>query len=406
MIGIKILVLNSGSSSLKYQLIDMIDETVLCKGMVERIGGDTTEFFHRTFKGISFHKYFYNLNSHDEAFKHIKEALLDKKMGVVKDINEISAIGHRVVHGGEYFKKPSLINQDTIDKIESLIPLAPLHNKASLYGIKSCLKLFGNEIPQVAVFDTSYYSSIPPEAYMYPIPYEYYKKYNIRKYGFHGTSHEFVSLIGAKILGKDISKLKIVSCHLGNGSSITAINHGKAIETSMGLTPLGGLMMGTRCGSLDPSVVIEMSKKESLSFDQLSEILHKKSGLKGVSGISNDDREVLLAEELGNKRAKLAHKMMIHQITEFIGGYIAILGGCDALIFTGGIGENQWMHREKICKNFSFMGMKIDDKKNKETVLGKDGIISSTESKIKVIVIPTNEELAIARATINLLGGI
>lgn len=381
----------------------MNNEKILCKGKFAEIGQNDTEFHHKTFENKKISKDFHDVKNHDDAFNHLKEILTSKEIGVIKSMDEIAAIGHRVVHGGEFFNEPVIINDEVIKKIESLIPLAPLHNKASISGIKSCTKMFGNKIPQVAVFDTSYYSNIPDYAFVYPIPYEYYEKCGIRKYGFHGTSHEFVSNAAAKILNKDIKDLKIISCHLGNGSSITAIKNGKAIDTSMGLTPLGGIMMGTRSGSMDPSVVIKMAEEKSFSLEKIGNILNKESGLKGISGVGSDDRDILRAENNGNKRAKLAHEMMIYKITKYIGGYIAILGGCDAIIFTGGIGEHQWMHREKICKCFKFMGLELDDEKNKTAKLGKEEIISKSESKIKVFVIPTNEELAIARFTLKLI---
>lgn len=381
----------------------MKDEKILCKGKFAEIGQNDTEFHHKTFENKKIYEDFHDVKNHDDAFNHLKEILTSKESGVIKSMDEIAAIGHRVVHGGEYFTGPVIINDEVIKKIESLIPLAPLHNKASISGIKSCTKMFGNKIPQVAVFDTSYYSNIPDYAFVYPIPYEYYEKWGIRKYGFHGTSHEFVSNAAAKILNENINDLKIISCHLGNGSSITAIKNGKAIDTSMGLTPLGGIMMGTRSGSMDPSVIIKMAEEKSLSLEEIGNILNKESGLKGVSGVGSDDRDILRAENNGNKRAKLAHEMMIYKITKYIGGYIAILGGCDAIIFTGGIGEHQWMHREKICKHFKFMGLELDDEKNKNAKLGKEEIISKNDSKIKVFVIPTNEELAIARLTLELI---
>lgn len=381
----------------------MKDEKILCKGKFAEIGQNDTEFHHKTFENKKIYEDFHDVKNHDDAFNHLKEILTSKESGVIKSMDEIAAIGHRVVHGGEYFTGPVIINDEVIKKIESLIPLAPLHNKASISGIKSCTKMFGDKIPQVAVFDTSYYSNIPDYAFVYPIPYEYYEKCGIRKYGFHGTSHEFVSNAVAKILNKNINDLKIISCHLGNGSSITAIKNGKAIDTSMGLTPLGGIMMGTRSGSMDPSVIIKMAEEKSLSLEEIGNILNKESGLKGVSGVGSDDRDILRAENNGNKRAKLAHEMMIYKITKYIGGYIAILGGCDAIIFTGGIGEHQWMHREKICKHFKFMGLELDDEKNKNAKLGKEEIISKNDSKIKVFVIPTNEELAIARLTLELI---
>lgn len=385
-------------------MIDVSEEKVLCKGKIEKMGEPISKFSYKTFSGTSIKRDLKSINSYDDAFEYIKNIILDEQIGVIKEVSEIFAVGHRVVHGGEFFKGPAIISEDVINKIESLIPLAPLHNNSNLSGIKSCIKLLGNDVPQVAVFDTSYYSDIPDYAYMYPIPYEYYKKHNIRKYGFHGTSHQYVSERYAKLVNKNLSDLKIISCHLGNGSSITAIKGGKAVDTSMGLTPLGGIMMGTRSGSLDPSVVFQIAQKESLSIEEMNKILHKDSGLKAIAGIgTSDDRDIVKAEEEGNKRAELAHKMMVYQIVQYIGGYIAILGGCDALIFTGGIGENQWIHRERICDYFSFMGLKLNKVKNKETILGKEGKVSLDSSKIDVFVIPTNEELEIANMTIQLI---
>ncbi len=389
---------------MKYKIIDMSNEKVLCKGKVEKIGENSSKFSYKTIYDVSIDRDIDVINSHDDAFEYIRNIITDKNIGIIKNLSEIDGVGHRVVHGGEYFKKPAIISDDVINNIESLIPLAPLHNNSNLSGIKACIKILGKDVPQVAVFDSSYYCDIPDYAYMYPVPYEYYKKHNIRKYGFHGTSHQYVSERCAKLMNKNLSDLKIISCHLGNGSSITAIKEGKPIETSMGLTPLGGIMMGTRSGSLDPSVILQIAEKDSLSIQEISEILHKKSGLKAIAGIgSSDDREILKAEQNGNKRAILAHKMMIHQIVQYIGGYIAILGGCNAIIFTGGIGENQWIHRENICNYFSFMGLEIDKLKNRDTILGKEGKVSSNNSKVEVFVIPTNEELAIARFTMQLI---
>lgn len=383
----------------------MSKEKLLCEGKVEKIGENTSIFSYKTFSGISIETNIDKINSHNEAFEYVRDIITDKNIGIIKKLSEISGIGHRVVHGGEYFKEPSIITNDVVSKIESLIPLAPLHNYSNLLGIKACIDIFGKNVPQVAVFDTSYYSCIPDYAYLYPVPYEYYEKYNIRKYGFHGTSHQYVSNRCAKLMNKNISDLKIISCHLGNGSSITAIKEGKALDTSMGLTPLGGIMMGTRSGSLDPSVILQIAEKESsLSIKDISELLHKKSGLKAIAGInSSDDRDILKAENNGNERAALAHKMMVYQIVQYIGSYIAILGGCDALIFTGGIGENQWIHRKNICSYFSFMGLEIDELKNQEMILGKEGEISLNDSEIDVFVIPTNEELAIAKLTMQLI---
>lgn len=398
----KILVLNSGSSSLKYQLIDMENDKLLAKGICEEIGSKESPIKQVTLNGKQINKTINNVSNHKKAFAHIENMLLDKDFGVIKDISEIEAVGHRVVHGGEHFKGPALINDEVIEKIESLVPLAPLHNPAHLAGIRACREMLGEDIPQVAVFDTSFYFDIPEKAYMFAVPYEYYEKYHIRKYGFHGTSHKYVSQKCCEISSKDFPKTKIISCHLGNGSSITAISNGKAIETSMGLTPLGGIMMGTRSGSLDPSVILYIGEKESLGAKEMGDILNKHSGLLGISGVSNDDRAILKASNEGNRRAALAHEMMVYQITQFIGAYIAVMQGCEVLIFTGGIGENQWMHREGICNNLAFMGVKIDKEVNKNTILGKEGKISTSDSKIDVFVIPTNEELAIAHDTLSL----
>lgn len=398
-----ILVLNSGSSSLKYQLINVTKEITLAKGICENIGKEQSLIKQTNINGLKLEKELTNISDHTEAFKHVENALMDEKYGVIKKLNEVSAVGHRVVHGGEYFKKPAVITEEVIREIRELIPLAPLHNPSHLTGILACRKLLGDTIPQVAVFDTSFYSNLPPKAYIYPIPYEYYLKHNIRKYGFHGTSHKYVSERYNNLFKKPGKQAKIISCHLGNGSSITAINDNKAIETSMGLTPLGGIMMGTRSGSLDPSVVLHLAKQESLNCDDMNNILNKKSGLFGISGISSDEREITKAEKAGNERAKLAHEMMNYQIIQYIGSYYAILQGCDAIIFTGGIGENQWEHRKKICEHLKFMGIEIDDKLNQKMILGGEGKISTSNSKIDVMVIPTNEEMEIAKETYALL---
>lgn len=398
-----ILVLNSGSSSLKYQLIDMTTEKVLAKGICEKIGSDENIVKQVNFNGKRLEKTVTGINNHVKAFEWIEKMLMSKEYGPIDNIEEIAAVGHRVVHGGEYFKDPAFIDNDVIDKIRELIPLAPLHNGAHLSGILACREMLGNHIPQVAVFDTSFYYSLPEKAYMFPIPYEYYKKYHLRKYGFHGTSHKYVSNKMCDIFKKDINKLKIISCHMGNGSSITAIDKGKAIETSMGLTPLGGIIMGTRSGSIDPSVILHLFDRESLTSSELNNILNKKSGMLGISGVSSDDREICEAEKKGNHRAKLSHEMMVYQLMQYIGAYNAILKGCDCIIFTGGIGENQWMHREKICEELRFMGVEIDKEINRETIEGKANKISKDSSKIEIFVIPTNEELAIARETLSLI---
>lgn len=397
----KILVINAGSSSLKYQLIDMTDETVLAKGLCERIGAGG-HFKHTTGdKRVLEHDVV--MNDHTEAFQQVKNALLDAEYGVIKDLSEVSAIGHRVVQGGSLFNKSVLVDDSVVEGIESLIPLAPLHNKAHVQGIRACQEVFGKEVPEVVVFDTAFHSTMPQKAYMYPIPYELYEKYSIRRYGFHGTSHRFVSARCAELMGKDIKDLKIITCHLGNGSSITAIDGGKVVDTSMGLTPLDGFMMGTRTGTLDPSVVTFIEEKEKLTPKQMDELLNKKSGFLGISGVSSDDRDVSAGAAQGNARCKLAIDMLEYEITKFIGSYMAVLGGCDAIVFTAGIGENQYAHREVVGKAFEFMGVEIDVEKNKEMIHGAEGKISTPNSKIDVFVIPTNEELVIARDTMQLV---
>ena len=392
----KILVINAGSSSLKYQLIDMDSETTLAKGNCERIGMEDGIFTHKTADGRE-KKLTIDMKNHTEAFMQVKDALTDEDVGVIKNLNEVSAVGHRVVQGGSLFSESILVDDKVIEGIESLIPLAPLHNKAHVQGIRACIDVFGKEVPEVVVFDTAFHSTMPEKAYMFNIPYEYYEKYAIRRYGFHGTSHRYVSARCAELMGRDIKDTKIVTCHLGNGSSITAIDGGKVIDTSMGLTPLDGFMMGTRSGTLDPSVVTFIMEKEGLTPTEMDNILNKKSGLFGVSGVSSDDRDVTVAANSGDERAKLAQEILEYQITKFVAGYIAALGGCDAIVFTAGLGENQYAHRAEVCNALSFLGVEIDEKLNSETVLGKEGKISTPNSKIAVYVIPTNEELVIAR---------
>ncbi len=394
----KILVINAGSSSLKYQLIDMDNEEMLCKGNCERIGIPGGIFTHKTADGRVLDKKV-NMLDHTAAFTQVKDALLDPEFGVIKSLDEISAVGHRVVQGGAIFSKSELVTEKVIEDIESLIPLAPLHNKAHVQGIRACRDLFGPELPEAVVFDTSFHATMPEKAYIYSIPYEYYEKYAVRRYGAHGTSHRYVSARCAELMGQDIKDLKIITCHLGNGSSITAVEGGKCIDTSMGLTPLDGFMMGTRSGTLDPSVVTFIMEKEHLTPSEMDQVLNKKSGLLGVSGVSSDDRDVTTARQEGNARAKLAQDILEYQVSKFVGGYMVSLGGCDAIVFTAGVGENQTAHRAEICKYLEFAGVKLDPQKNEEMTLGKEGEISAPDSKIKVFVIPTNEELAIARDT-------
>ena len=394
----RILVINAGSSSLKYQLINMEDESVLAKGNCERIGIDGGIVTHKLPDGRS-KELNVNMNNHTEAFMQVKNMLLDNEVGVLNSLSEVSAVGHRVVQGGALFSESVLVNEDVIKGIESLIPLAPLHNKAHVQGIRACIDVFGVEIPQVVVFDTAFHSTMPPKAYMFAVPYEYYEKYKVRRYGFHGTSHRYVSERCAHLMNRDLKDLKLITCHLGNGSSIAAIDSGKVIDTSMGLTPLDGFMMGTRSGSLDPSVITFIAEKENMSPEDMSNMLNKESGLLGISGVSNDDRDISDAVVNGNKRAKLAHDMLEYQITKFIGGYMAALKGCDAIVFTAGLGENQASHRQVVCDNLSYMGVKIDKELNNMMVAGKEGKISTPDSNIDVYVIPTNEELLIARDT-------
>lgn len=394
----KILVINAGSSSLKYQLIDMETEQMIAKGNCERIGTDGAFIGHKTADGRSLKKEA-EMADHAQAFNVVKDALLSEEYGVIKNLDEVSAIGHRVVQGGSLFSKSVLIDEDVIKGIESLIPLAPLHNKAHVQAMKGCIEVFGDKMPMVAVFDTSFHSTMPPKAYMYAIPYEYYEKYAVRRYGAHGTSHRYVSAEMAKILGKDIKDLKLITCHIGNGSSITAIDGGKVIDTSMGLTPLDGIMMGTRSGCLDPSVVTFIEEKEGLTPAQMDEILNKKSGILGISGISSDDRDISEAELNGDEHAHLTHEMLYYQIAKYIGQYYVALGGCDGIVFTAGLGENQPQLREKVCEYLEFIGVKIDKEFNASAWHGVTGTLSTPDSTIPVELIATNEELVIARDT-------
>ena len=398
----KVLVINAGSSSLKYQLINMENEEMICKGNCERIGQEVGTFSYKTADGQNV-KYDVAMPNHTEAFTQVKNALLNEEYGVLKDLNEVSAIGHRVVQGGALFNQSMLVDDKVIEGIKSLIPLAPLHNAAHVQGIEACRSVFGEDVPEVVVFDTAFHSTMPPEAYMYAIPYKFYEKYAVRRYGFHGTSHRFISHRCAEMMGKDIKDLKIITCHLGNGSSLAAVKYGKVIDTSMGMTPLGGFMMGTRSGDLDPSVITFIAEKENISAPEMSELLNKKSGLYGICGYS-DDRDVSAAESRGDERAVLAHKMLSYGVKKFIGSYIAAMDGCDAIVFSAGLGENQPLLRKRICENLDFFGIEIDEAVNAEFIHGGGGVdgagkISSAASKIPVYVIPTNEELVIARDT-------
>ena len=390
----KILVLNCGSSSLKYQLIDMDDESVLAKGLVERIGIAGSCIKH-TKAGMEAIKREVDFPTHTEAIKYVLDMLVDKQCGVLKSLSELSAAGHRIVHGGEDFTSSVLVTPKVIKGIEKVIPLAPLHNPANLQGIKAVQAVLP-ELPNVVVFDTSFHQTMPPKAFLYGIDYKYYEKDRVRRYGFHGTSHRYVSQRAAEILGKDPKELKIVTCHLGNGSSITAVDGGKSVETSMGFSTAEGVLMGTRCGDIDSAVVVYLM--EQLKDPKIvSDELQKKAGLLGMSGISSDLRDVEVAAEKGNKRAQLAQEKLVYGVKKYIGAYAAGMGGIDVLVFTAGIGENGIGFRKEVCEGLDFMGIKIDEKKN--DCRGKEVVISKPGSAVTVMVIPTNEELVIARDT-------
>ena len=393
----KVLVVNCGSSSLKYQLIDMETEEVMAKGYLERIGIDGSFLTHRV--GEEKYKIEKEIKNHKDGLDLVIEQLLHKDYGVIKDLSEIDAIGHRIVHGGEKFTKSVLINDEVIKGIEEAIEFAPLHNPAHLQGINACIEKLPGK-PNVAVFDTAFHQTMPEKAYMYAIPYEYYEKYKIRKYGAHGTSHKFVSNRVAEMIGKPIEDLKIISCHLGQGASLCAIDGGKSIDTSMGLTPLAGVPMGSRSGDVDPSVLTYLMDKENISPAAMNTILNKKSGKLGLSGVSIDDRDIEAAAKEGNKRAQLAIDNFVYQVVGYIGRFVAQMKGVDVITFEAGIGENGIGVRKEICDYLGYLGVKIDDEKN--NCRGKEIEISSPDSKVKVYVVPTNEELMIARETMEL----
>ncbi|MEG0853768.1 MAG: acetate kinase [Angelakisella sp.] len=392
----KVLVINAGSSSLKYQLFDMSNEAVLAKGNCERIGVDG-KIGHKTSDGRSM-EYNVSFPTHKEAFMELVKVLTSGEGKVIDDIKEIAAIGHRTLHGSEKYKVSTVITDQVISDIEAFSDLGPLHNPPQAVAMRACRAVFGNEIPMVAVFDTSFHQTMPPKAYMFAVPYEYYEKYSIRRYGFHGTSHRFVSDRYTQLTGK---APRLITCHLGNGSSISAIVDGKVQDTSMGLTPLDGFIMGTRCGGIDPSVVTYIANKEGLSPDQMSDLMNKKSGFLGISGISSDCRDLHAAAEQGNARAQLALDMLVYQIKKIVGGYAAALGGVDAIVFTGGIGENDSEIREAVLSGMEYMGVKVDAAKNKTR---SECQIAAADSKVDLWVIPTNEEIIIARDTVALSG--
>ena len=397
----KILVINAGSSSLKYQLIDMDDESVIAKGNCERIGMDG-HITHKTFDGkqVSEDCAF---PTHTEAFERVVKALTEGDAAVIKSMDEIAAVGHRIVQGAEIFDKATIVTDEVIDQIDGLSELAPVHNHPHALALRACKKVIPDYVPQVVVFDTAFHQTMPEKAYMFGMPYECYEKFHVRKYGFHGTSHRFVSRALAKAMGKNVEDLKIVSCHLGNGSSITAVDGGKSVDTSMGFTPLDGVIMGTRSGCVDPSAVTYVQKKLGLDASEMSEYLNKKSGFLGVSGVSSDNRDLEAAANDGNKRAQLAGEMLRYGIKKYIGSYTAVMNGLDAVIFTGGIGENAPGVRADVCRNMDYLGIKLDEELNEE-VKGELTKISAPDSKVEVWVVPTNEELLIARDTKELCG--
>lgn len=396
----KVLVINAGSSSLKYQLIDMETEGVMAKGLCERIGIDGSRLKH-TPAGKDTVTIEKPMETHADAIKMVLDAMVDANYGVIDSMSEISAVGHRCVHGGEFFNQSVVINDEVKKAIEACVPLAPIHNPANLIGIGACETAMPS-VPQVAVFDTAFHQTMPPEAFMYALPYDLYEKDKIRKYGFHGTSHKYVAAKAAEMLGKPITECKIVTFHLGNGSSVTAVDGGKSIDTSMGFTPLAGVVMGTRSGTLDPAIVKYLADKEGMNLEQIDELLNKKSGVLGISGVSSDFRDLEAAASDGHKRAQLALDVFAYSTRRYFGEYAVALGGVDAVVFTAGVGENTPCMREAILKNTEFMGIKLDKAKN-EAARGVQADISAADSKVKVFVIPTNEELMIARETAELV---
>ncbi|MCL2166373.1 MAG: acetate kinase [Clostridiales bacterium] len=393
----KVLVINCGSSSLKYQLFDMADESVLAKGLVERIGLPGSVLVHRP--GEDKVEIEAEIENHDKAIAMVLEALTDKNHGVVQSLSEIGACGHRVVHGGESFSSSVAISPAVLEAIRANVELAPLHNPANIMGIEACTKLMPGT-PQCAVFDTAFHQTMPAEAYIYALPYEYYEKYKIRRYGFHGTSHYFVSQRAYAMLQNP--QAKVITCHLGNGASVAAVNAGISVDTSMGLTPLEGLVMGTRSGDIDPAIIEFIMKKEGQSVNEVNDTLNKKSGVLGISGVSSDFRDIEAAAGEGNPRAQLALDLFVYVVKKYIGAYTAAMDGADAIVFTAGLGENSAPIRKQVCEGLSFMGILLDEEKN--ALRGKEIEITKPESKTRVFVIPTNEELVIARDTAGIAG--
>lgn len=397
----KVLVINTGSSSLKYQLIDSDNEKMLAKGLCERIGLVSGIHSYENSEGASF-THDCIINDHSYAFKIMLDVLISPEYGVLKSIEEIDTVGHRIVHGGESFSEPALIDEHVIQIIEDCVDLAPLHNPAGILGIKVCQKVL-KDIPMIAIFDTAFHQTIPDFAYMYAIPYEMYEKYRVRKYGFHGTNHKYVAQKAAEILHKPLDKIKIVSCHLGSGASICAIDRGKSIDTSMGFTPLAGLAMGTRSGTIDPSIISYIMEKKNMTVEEVNDYLNKESGLLGISGISSDFRDLIKAKDEGNKRAMLALNIFAYRVKKYVCEYVGIMGGVDALVFTAGVGENNSYIRELITNNLDIFGIKMDKKKNNNAKGQAD--VSRDRANVRILIIPANEELEIARQCKCLLEG-
>ena len=394
-----VLVINCGSSSLKYQLINSDTETVIAKGLCERIGIDGRLTYQKA--GLDKEITEAAMPTHKQAIQLVLDALVNEKTGAIKSLSEIDAVGHRVVHGGEKFASSTLLTDEVLKVVEECNDLAPLHNPANLIGIRACQELMPN-VPMVGVFDTAFHQTMPDVAYMYGLPYEYYEKYKIRRYGFHGTSHSFVSKRVAELVGRPYEDMKIIVCHLGNGASVCAVDHGKSVDTSMGLTPLEGLIMGTRSGDIDPSIIEFIAQKENLSLAEVMNVLNKKSGIAGMSEVSSDFRDLLAASREGNEKARLAIDAFAYRVAKYIGAYTAAMNGVDAIAFTAGLGENNAMVRGKILNHFGYLGVKVDDARN-EKAAGVESVISADDSKVICLAVPTNEELAICRETVALV---
>jgi acetate kinase len=395
-----VFVINCGSSSLKYQLIDMTKETVMAKGLVERIGMDGSILKHSPADKDTL-EFTPAIPDHKVAIQLVIDALIDENHGVIKKMSEINAVGHRVVHGGERFTDSMLITSDVIAGIEACCEIAPLHNPPNLHGIHACMELMP-EVPQVAVFDTAFHQTMPTTAFLYGLPYEMYVKYGLRRYGFHGTSHRYVAQKAAEMMGEHMSDLRIITCHLGNGASLTAIKYGKSVDTSMGYTPLEGLIMGTRSGEIDPAIIPFLMEKENMDAQQIDNLLNRQSGILGISGVSSDFRDLEAAANDGDERSQLAIDIFAYKVRKYIGGYVAAMGGVDAIVFTAGLGENSPFMREKICNGLEYLGTRIDPELNK--IRGKASEISIKRSRTKIFVVPTNEELVIARDTKRICG--